>query len=72
MQKVEGSSPFSRSYENPANRGVFVFRGGAGPNFLPKVVPELHGNLAWQDIEARTSSSRADLARPAACLHPRT
>jgi hypothetical protein len=23
MQKVEGSSPFSRSHESPANRGVF-------------------------------------------------
>src|ERR1700729_3255731 len=25
MQKVEGSSPFSRSHESPANRRVFVF-----------------------------------------------
>ncbi len=28
MQKVEGSSPFSRSQESPANRGLSSFRGG--------------------------------------------
>ena len=28
MQKVEGSSPFIRFQESPANRGAFSFLGG--------------------------------------------
>ena len=34
MQKVEGSNPFIRSQESPANRG-FVFAGGVGSESAP-------------------------------------
>ena len=52
MQKVEGSSPFSRSRRSPPNRRVFNWARPVPPDFLPKGPPATVFEMARERIPA--------------------
>jgi hypothetical protein len=74
MQKVEGSSPFIRFKESPANCGVFCLLGLASQDFLPKLSP----NRRYRDSTMGPAAATAvpeewptdELADPARAAPP--
>jgi hypothetical protein len=56
MQKVESSSLFSRLYEGPANRGVFVVLGAGWRRLSPRISSQ---QAAWEPTSLTSVGERA-------------
>src|SRR4051812_25842146 len=69
MQKVEGSSPFSRLHEGPANRGAFVVEAAGRRRLPPRKTSQPR---IWCGSSARrcTEPSRHEGASRTVCSWP--